>query len=145
MKVVEEVRLGHLVRLIEAHESIAGLNRALGRPSRDATLSQILNGSPNSQTTKPRHMGSILAREIEKKLNKPIGWMDADPDAWPFENIERERFEVLQDFQKIEIQGAVRTLIDRFELNNNPKVAEFNAPKVVRHSHATHHKKTGTK
>lgn len=144
MKVVEEVRLIHLKELIEDHKSIAALNRALERPTRDATLSQILNGSTHSQTTKPRHMGSILAREIEKNLKKPIGWMDADPDAWPFKNIERQRYELLQDFQKIEIQGHVRTLIERFEIENDPKISELMPPKVVRHTHV-HHKKNGTK
>ncbi|MGG4774856.1 helix-turn-helix transcriptional regulator [Paenalcaligenes sp. Me52] len=76
MKTVEETRLERLKELIQKHESAAALNRAAGRNERDSTFSQLINGSLNSKTQKPKTMGSDLARQLEESLGLPRGWMD---------------------------------------------------------------------
>ena len=131
MKIIEDIRRGRLRELIDRYGTLASLNRALDRDARDATLSQILHGAPDSKTGKPRVLGSILARQIESQLHLPVGWMDSDPEAWPFPHIQRERFETLHGHQQIEIQGQVRTMIVRFENENQPKVTEFEPLQAV--------------
>lgn len=46
-----------------------------------AQISQWLNASINSKTGKPRAMSNAIARELEKKMGKPTGWMDM-PEAY---------------------------------------------------------------
>lgn len=80
MKPVEETRLDRLRLLILKHGSAAELNRATGRNERDSTFSQILNGSLNSKTQKPKTMGSDMARQLEACLDLGRGWMDTPID-----------------------------------------------------------------
>lgn len=75
MKTIEEIYRERLAILIaEAGKSQAKLAKALDK--QPAQISQWLNASPDSKTGKPRVMSREIAREIEKKLNKPVGWMD---------------------------------------------------------------------
>ena len=84
MRPVSLIRQKNLLFLIEQYGSIARLNVALGRSKTDATLSQVKNFAPSSATKKPREMGIALARDIEKKLNYPVGWMDEEhPEMQP--------------------------------------------------------------
>lgn len=73
---IDEIRLARLTLLRDKYGSVAGLLRALKRPTRDATLSQLLTRAPDSKTGKPRQMGSVLARKIEASLSLPTGWTD---------------------------------------------------------------------
>lgn len=121
MKTVETVRRERLRELKERFGSVAELNRQLGRLDKDATLGHILNGNIGTKTNKPKTMGSELARDIERKLDLPEGWMDTDPEllltregAWPFPGIDRAAFDALTAEQKIEIQGVVRKAIRDF-------------------------------
>lgn len=81
METAAENRLKRLLALRDRYVSIAALARALHRSPRDATLSQIITRAPDSKTGKPRQMGSILAKQIEKALSLPIGWMDQSGPA----------------------------------------------------------------
>ena len=75
MKTIEEIYRERLAILIaEAGNSQAKLARALDK--QPAQISQWLNASPDSKTGKPRVMSREVAREIERKLGKPTGWMD---------------------------------------------------------------------
>ncbi len=78
---IEEIRREWLIVLIERYRTIAALNEALGRPTTDATLSQIKNQAPNTRTGAPKNMGSTLAREIEEKLGMQRGTLDHPPPA----------------------------------------------------------------
>ena len=73
-----DVRRANLELLIEAYETIAQLNKVLGKPRTDSSLSQIRNQTINTVNHCSRQMGSKFAREIEKKLNLPKNWMDID-------------------------------------------------------------------
>lgn len=66
--------------LVHEVGSYANLNEALGRKRIDSTLSQYANQSKGSKSAKPKVMGSATARELERVCNKPVGWMDTDPD-----------------------------------------------------------------
>jgi len=108
VKTVEEIRLERLRQLKDQFGTLVKLNEALGLGARDSTLSQILNASEGSKTKKPKVMGSPMARRLEEACKKPRGWMDNDPDAWPFEGIAQEEFERLTERQKGEIEKAIK-------------------------------------
>lgn len=59
--------------------TLAALNDLLGLGKRDSTLSQYLNQATGTKTSKPKVMGSPMARRLEKVCGKEIGWMDTDP------------------------------------------------------------------
>jgi hypothetical protein len=115
MKFVEEIRRERLRALVEEKGGLAGLNAALNRGSRDATLSQILHANVDSKTGRPREMGSKLARDIEKELKLPRGWMDNDPDLWPFASFTAERFAALPERQKGMAEQEVKRLLEEWE------------------------------
>lgn len=87
MRTVEEVRRVRLAELRDAYGSLTELNKMLDMSARDSTLSQIINASVGSKTKKPKAMGSALARRLEAACGKPEGWMDFDPDCWPFDGL----------------------------------------------------------
>jgi transcriptional regulator with XRE-family HTH domain len=60
------IRRANLLGLINEFETMARLARHTGVVA--SLLSQIKNGS--------RQMGDHVARDLEKALNKPEGWMD---------------------------------------------------------------------
>ncbi len=85
MQTIGTIRRARLRMLKEHFRSLAAINRAIGRNSRDATLSQILNASPDkSRNGKPREMGAQQARAIESALGLPRGWFDVDPHVQLF-------------------------------------------------------------
>ena len=90
MRKISLIRQKNLLYLIEQYGSIARLNLALGRPKKDATLSQVKNFAKHHKTNKPREMGVAFARSIEEKLNYPLGWMDKEhPEIQPLpENLD---------------------------------------------------------
>lgn len=93
MKTVSEIRRENLVFLIEMYGSIAKLNLVLGRGRKDGTLSQIKNRAINSASGAKRNMGNVLAREIEKKLNLELGWMDEEhPEKLAIKEINNKVF-----------------------------------------------------
>jgi hypothetical protein len=80
MKCIGEIRRQRLRALLdEKGLSLADLSEKLGRTRRDATLSQLLSAAPNTRTGRPREMGSDQARDIERVMGLPEGWMDRDP------------------------------------------------------------------
>lgn len=74
MQSVDVTRRENLGLLIKEAGSQAALSEVIGKAP--AQISQWLNASANSRTGKPRVMSNAIAREIEEKTGKPIGWMD---------------------------------------------------------------------
>ncbi|MFD2755690.1 S24 family peptidase [Comamonas terrae] len=74
MQSVDVTRRENLGLLIKEAGSQAALSEIIGKAP--AQISQWLNASANSRTGKPRVMSNAIAREIETKTGKPIGWMD---------------------------------------------------------------------
>ena len=82
MEPVEETRRTRLRMLVTRHNNtMADLCQELGYARTEtATLTRILNANVrHDRDGKPYNMGSPMAREIEKKLNLPNGWMDTPP------------------------------------------------------------------
>lgn len=77
MKTIDQIRRENLALLVRDHKTQSQLADKLDKSS--SQLSQWLNQSKNSGTGKPRKMSDEAAREIERKCNKPLGWMDQDP------------------------------------------------------------------
>lgn len=109
VKTIEAIRLGNFWRLAEELAS-----EAAPEPN-DPTIAAAMGLSKvyvwQLRNGKRDKIDSAAARKIEKNMQKPIGWLDADPEAWPFPGIDRELFEALTPEQKTEIQGLVRRSI----------------------------------
>ncbi len=80
-------------------------------------------------TKDPRHhqgIGEDLARDIEEKLQKPVGWLDGKdgPDAtpapartkWPFA-IDIGKFDALTEEQKALVERTITVMISGFQTN----------------------------
>jgi hypothetical protein len=116
MRPVEEVRRVRLAELRSAYGSLTKINDLLGLSARDSTLSQIVNASVGSKTKKPKAMGSTLARRLEAVCGKPEGWMDFDPDCWPFDGLVAvDRVAGLSPDWLREAAGALNEVLRRAE------------------------------
>ena len=107
MKTVEEVRRARLAMLVKEFKSYAELNEKLGRPRRDATLTQYANQSVGSKTAKRKGMGSATARLLESACKKEPGWMDTDPELWPFLDIDHQKVTKLLGRHRNQLEGAL--------------------------------------
>lgn len=84
MKDIDEIRRENLATLVGELGSVTALAKRAGRS--DSQISQLLNGSANSKTGKPRGMRKETARMLESAAGKPAGWLDVDhayPEAVP--------------------------------------------------------------
>jgi hypothetical protein len=100
-------RRARLVTLLKEAGGPAQAERDTG--TKKSHFSAMLSGR--------RGLGDDLAAKLEQHYKKPTGWFDAEdaPAGWPFPGIDSNRFERLEDSQKLEIQGAVRKMISDFE------------------------------
>lgn len=80
MRTLADVRRENLIELLKSYPSIADFNVAIGRDRYSPTVTQIKNESGKT-LGRPRRMGSALAREIERRLALPDGYMDEDHAA----------------------------------------------------------------
>lgn len=77
MKTIADVRHDNLLTLISEFGTIAKL--AFKIEKSPTQISQLKNRAVNTKGRgKPRAIGDDLAREIEQKLGKPLGWMDTN-------------------------------------------------------------------
>ncbi len=109
MRTIEEIRRARLEELRHEVEHLGGyaeINRRRGTNPRSAQLYNIAAANRGTKTGAPMSMGSDLARAIEVAMGKPRGWMDNDPDFWPFELIDRRRFEALSERQRGAVEAA---------------------------------------
>lgn len=61
-----------------------------------------------------RQIAEALGLTVDQLEHKaPLPW--EKNTGWPFPQIEQSRFDRLEDWQRIEIQGKVREMIDKFE------------------------------
>lgn len=116
MRTVDEVRRLRLQELRDDAGSLAALNERLQLSRNDSTLSQYANLSPGSKTSKPKAMGSSMARRLEAAFNKETGWMDTDPDchAWPFgDRVDYSQIRGLPSDAIAEAVGALNEVLRR--------------------------------
>jgi hypothetical protein len=78
---VEQTRRNRLQMLVKEYKGLANLCEALGYSRKETSgLSRIVNGNlRHERDDAPYHVGSPMARRIEQKLDKPLGWMDTPP------------------------------------------------------------------
>lgn len=76
MKTIDEIRRDNIQVLIDECGGNKALSDLLGKS--EAQVSQLLNGSRDSKTGKPRGMNNTTARAIEEKCGKERGWLDND-------------------------------------------------------------------
>lgn len=107
MRTVEEVRRIRLAVLAKEIGSYASINDKMGRTRTDSSLSQIANASKNSKGGTSKTMGSQTAREIELACGKERGWMDTDPDLWPFPRIDHSAVLAMSEADLHRIEGAL--------------------------------------
>jgi phage repressor protein C with HTH and peptisase S24 domain len=68
------IRLANLERLIEEAGSLE--KAAAAADTSSVYLSQLRNRAIDRKTSRPRDMGSAMARRLELAFGKPPGWMD---------------------------------------------------------------------
>lgn len=76
MKTIDEIRRDNIELLIGECGSLKGLADILDKS--ESQVSQLLHGSKDSKTGKPRGMNNTTARLIEQKCGKERGWLDND-------------------------------------------------------------------
>lgn len=74
MQTNDEIRRARLALLIAEAGSAAKFAERAGKAP--PQISQWINASPDSKTKRPRTMSDDAARELEKRLGLPRGWMD---------------------------------------------------------------------
>lgn len=78
MKTCHEIRKDQLRALAEEIGGVRELSEVIGKT--EVQIRQWLNASKDSRTGKPRGIADDMARYIEERAGKPIGWMDNDPE-----------------------------------------------------------------
>lgn len=76
MRTVAEIRRANLEALVIERGSLDAV--ATLAETSQIYLSQIRHQTIDGKTGKPRKMGGIIARRLEKGSSKPDGWMDHD-------------------------------------------------------------------
>lgn len=85
MKTNTETRKKQLTILIREHRTIKALSEVIDRSP--AQVSQWKNGSKDFKTGRPRVISDDMARYIEKRCGKPIGWLDNESGHSEINNI----------------------------------------------------------
>ncbi|EFU5258202.1 helix-turn-helix transcriptional regulator [Salmonella enterica] len=80
MQPIDETYRARLRLLIEQHGTQVAFAVRIGKTP--AQVAQWVNASTDSKTGKPRNMSRQAAREIEKTLGLPEGWMDQPISAF---------------------------------------------------------------
>lgn len=113
VKTVEQVRLERYRQLLTELETEPGV------PASQADVARALGISPvyvhQLEHGKRSNIDSKAARKIEASMGKEIGWMDSDPDLWPFNTISMEQFSRLPERFKGMAEQEVRRVIEEWE------------------------------
>ena len=129
MQTVEETRRERLLTLIAKEGSLANLLEKLGLARTDnSRLSRIANANiRHERGGQPYVMGSPMAREVEQKLNLPVGWMDTPPSpmdgnavSQPLERM-AELFAVMEPEMQYKVVRMVAALNEQADGTNGGK------------------------
>lgn len=117
VKTISAIRLENYTRLI--NDLSLKLAMELGREPRDKELATALGITPayvsQIKTGERKNIQDEAARKIERALMLEPGWMDNDPDLWPFRTIAFERFNRLPERVKGMAEQEVRRIIEEWE------------------------------
>lgn len=122
MRTIEEIRLENFHALVKELAKEFGTELGDGDVAAQLGLSKVYVWQ--LRKGKRSKIESSAARKIEENAEKSIGWMDTDFKLWPFPGIDPGRFDALTYEQRIEIQGAVRERLDRFEQDKAGRVSK---------------------
>lgn len=113
VKTIQMIRMENYRRLLDE------LTAQLGRePSgKEAADALGISGAYVSQlkTGKRDNIDDDAARGMERRFRKDPGWMDNDPDLWPFETISHDRFSRLPERFKGMAEQELRRVIEEWE------------------------------
>jgi hypothetical protein len=129
VKTIEEIRRANFSSLVAEAGGVSKFAEKMTKSQ--SQFSQIINKSPDSKTGKPKEIGSKLAREIEQRLGKEIGWMDHEPEEQEFAVFKRlppaVRSWIMENAQSLEKKGetseqnqAARSGRTYFGMSNTP-------------------------
>jgi hypothetical protein len=92
VKTIEQIRRENFATLVE---EAGGVTRFAEKMEKSQSqFSQIIHGAPDSKTGKPKEIGSKLARAIESRFGKDIGWMDHEPEDQEYQAFKKLPAEV---------------------------------------------------
>lgn len=104
MKTCHEVRKEQLAALVKELGSVRAVADLIGRS--ETQMRQWLNASKDSRTGKPRGISDDIARFIEEKSGKEVGWLDNDPDL-----VFLPQWRLLDEKQRASVKGFIDGII----------------------------------
>lgn len=113
VKTVEEIRLEKYRQLLTELEPRPGVPPSQAEVARALGISAVY--VHQLEHGKRVNIDSKSARKMELAMDKPIGWMDNDPDLWPFEAVTAERFSKLTERQKGMAEQELRRIVEEAE------------------------------
>lgn len=117
VKTVEQIRLERYKQLL------VELEREPGVPASQAEVARVLGISPvyvhQLEHGKRENIESKAARKMEASMGKETGWMDNDPELWPFETVSVESFTKLPERYKGMAEQEVRRVIEEWEMSRS--------------------------
>ena len=120
MATVFDIRRANLITLLQRYPSTADFNVAVGKKRNAPGFTMIKNRAMNGD--KVRVMGDALAREVEKKLSLPIGWMDIDHQSVGYINEENV---AIFPMKTLKLAGADTMKEERVFLDNDTLAKHF--------------------
>lgn len=109
MRRVRRLRLDALIAAFGGATQLADL-----AGSQKTHLSAIQAGN--------RDVGDVLATKIEEATGQEFGWMDIDPDLWPFRQISHQKVLALDISQLAMLEAAVALSAERLGLDVQQQV-----------------------
>lgn len=113
------VKTIQMIRMENYRRLLAELKGHLGREPSGKEMADALgiSGAYVSQlkTGKRDNIDDDAARGMETRFNKEVGWMDNDPELWPFETIRHDRFSRLPERFKGMAEQELRRVIEEWE------------------------------
>jgi hypothetical protein len=115
MKTCHEVRKEQLAALVRELGSVKLVADLIAKS--ETQVRQWLNASKDSRTGKPRGISDDMARFIEEKTEKEVGWLDNDPDLALL-----PQWRLLDERERASVKGFINGIIAS---RNDPSHGRF--------------------
>jgi hypothetical protein len=112
MRTIADIRHDRLLELIGEAGGVQQLADKLGKPY--SQISQVKNRATYNAQGARRAVGTKLAREMERAMGKPEGWMDADHQMQSSEHRKQDDMPLAQTeaFKQAVWRGAAMRLVE---------------------------------
>lgn len=129
MGTIDDIRHANLLLLLKRFKTLQSFADAVGRSG--SQISNLKNRHEHTITGEARTIGSDLARDIERRLKLDEGWMDIDHEhePWPFDLVDRERYDRLGDADREFLQRMINAALTEVEARKPQHPATTHEPR----------------